>query len=284
LPKAVARGKKIRTFLFFIRCDTFCSLMPAWDPQQYQRFSNERSRPFFDLLARVPDGDVRYVADLGCGPGNLTATLVTRWPNATVWGVDSSPDMLATAARLPSHTHLHFIEGDLASWQPERPLDRIVSNAAIQWVPNHEAVLHHLFALLAPNGVLAVQMPNNFDEPAHRLLAEVVRREPWALAIGHWQERYFVQTAGWYTDVLHRLGYVDIDVWETIYQHILQGPDAVLEWMKGTALRPVFSRLASDRHAEFLAEYQSRLREAYPEHAYGTLFSFRRLFFVAWKR
>jgi trans-aconitate 2-methyltransferase len=127
-------------------------------------------------------------------------------------------------------------------------------------------------------------MPNNFDEPAHRLLAEVVRREPWASAIGHWQERYFVQTADWYVDALHRLGYVDIDVWETIYQHILQGLDAVLEWMKGTALRPVFSRLASERHAEFLAEYRDRLREAYSERAYGTLFSFRRLFFVARKR
>jgi trans-aconitate 2-methyltransferase len=115
-------------------------------------------------------------------------------------------------------------------------------------------------------------------------LAEVVRREPWASAIGHWQERYFVQTADWYVDALHRLGYVDIDVWETIYQHILQGLDAVLEWMKGTALRPVFSRLASERHAEFLAEYRDRLREAYSERAYGTLFSFRRLFFVARKR
>jgi trans-aconitate 2-methyltransferase len=258
--------------------------MPVWDPQQYQRFSNERSRPFFDLLARAPDDEVRYVADLGCGPGNLTATLVSRWPEAVVWGVDSSSDMLASAAQLPAHPRLHFVQADLASWRSEHALDRIVSNAAIQWVPEHEAVLRHLFDLLAPHGVLAVQMPNNFDEPAHRLLAEVVRREPWASAIGHWQERYFVQTADWYADALHRLGYVDIDVWETIYQHILQGLDAVLEWMKGTALRPVFSRLASERHAEFLAEYRDRLREAYSERAYGTLFSFRRLFFVARKR
>jgi trans-aconitate 2-methyltransferase len=258
--------------------------MSCWDPQQYQRFSTERSRPFFDLLARLPDGEIRYAADLGCGPGNLTVTLSSRWPNATVWGVDSSPDMLASAAQLPAHPRLHFIHADLASWRPEQPLDRIVSNAAIQWVPDHEAVLRHLFVLLAPGGALAVQMPNNFDEPAHRLLAEMVRREPWASAIGQWQERYFVQTASWYTDALHRLGYVDIDVWETIYQHLLQGADAVLEWMKGTALRPVFSRLASDRHAEFLTEYQARLREAYPEHAYGTLLSFRRLFFVARKR
>ncbi|HXG22225.1 MAG TPA: methyltransferase domain-containing protein [Methylomirabilota bacterium] len=255
--------------------------MPSWDPQQYQRFSGERSRPFFDLLARVPEGEVRYAADLGCGPGNLTATLVERWPEAAVWGVDNSPDMLAAAATLPAHERLFFIQADLAMWRPDRPLDRIVSNAAIQWVPDHEQVLAHLYSLLAPGGVLAVQMPNNFDEPAHRLLAEVVRQEPWAAAIGHWQERYFVQNAGWYADTLHRLGFVNVDVWETIYYHILQGPDAVLEWMKGTALRPVFTRLALERHHEFLANYGAKLRAAYPARSYGTLLPFRRLFFVA---
>lgn len=258
--------------------------MPSWDPQQYLRFSNERSRPFFDLLARVPDEEVRTAADLGCGPGNLTATLVDRWPNAAVWGVDSSPEMLASATRLFVQPRLHFLQADLASWRPEQPLDRIVSNAAIQWVPDHEAVLRHLFALLASGGVLAVQMPNNFDEPAHRLLAEVVQQEPWTSAVGQWRERYFVQSASWYTTTLYRLGYSDIDVWETIYQHILQGPDAVLEWMKGTALRPVLSRLAANQQAQFLTSYQARLQETYPESAYGTLFSFRRLFFVARKR
>ena len=255
----------------------------CWDPQQYQRFSRERSQPFVDLLAHVPDGEVRTVADLGCGPGNLTATLVTRWPNAMVWGVDNSPDMLASAAKLPAHSRLHFVQGDLASWRSERPLDRIISNAAIQWVPEHESVLRHLHGLLAPGGVLAVQMPNNFDESAHRLLAEVVRQEPWASAIGQWRERYFVQTANWYVETLHQLGFVEVEVWETIYYHTLQGPDAVLEWMKGTALRPVFTRLALDQHEAFLATYGARLREAYPERSYGTLLPFRRLFFTAKK-
>ena len=258
--------------------------MPSWDPQQYQRFSNERARPFFDLLARTPEGEVRSVADLGCGPGNLTATLVDRWPSATVWGVDSSPDMLASAARLPTHPRLYFVQADLATWRPEQPLDCIVSNAAIQWVPDHESVLAHLLNILAPNGTLAVQMPNNFDEAAHKLLAELVRQEPWASAIGHWQERYFVQNAAWYVDTLSRLGFIEVDVWETIYYHTLQGPDAVLEWMKGTALRPVFTKLASERHAAFLTEYQDKLREAYPERAYGALLPFRRLFFVAKRR
>jgi trans-aconitate 2-methyltransferase len=255
-----------------------------WDPQQYQRFSNERSRPFFDLLARVPAGDVRYAADLGCGPGNLTATLVGRWPQATVWGVDSSPDMLATAARLPARSRLRFVRADLAVWQPDLPLDLVVSNAAIQWAPDHARVLTHLLDILASGGVLAVQMPNNFDEPAHRLLAEVVRQEPWAAAIGHWQERYFVERASWYVETLHALGFVDVDVWETIYSHVVHGPDAVLEWMKGTALRPVFTRLPADRHEEFLASYGAKLRDAYPERSYGTILPFRRLFFVARKR
>lgn len=255
--------------------------MPSWDPQQYQRFSNERSRPFFDLLAHVPDGEVRFAADLGCGPGNLTATLVDRWPDATIWGVDSSPDMLAAAAKLPMHPRLSFVQADLATWQPNKPLDRIVSNAAIQWVPEHEQVLSHLLSILTPDGVLAVQMPNNFDETAHRLLAETVRQEPWAAAIGHWRERYFVQNASWYAETLHRVGFVDIDVWETIYYHLLRGPDAVLEWMKGTALRPVFTRLAPEHHQEFLADYGAKLRAAYPERSYGTLLPFRRLFFVA---
>jgi trans-aconitate 2-methyltransferase len=255
--------------------------MNAWDPQQYQRFSTERSRPFFDLLARVPDGEVRAAADLGCGPGNLTAILVERWPDATVWGVDHSPDMLASAAKLPAHERLHFVQADLATWRPDSPLDRIVSNAAIQWVPDHERVLAHFLTILASGGVLAVQMPNNFDEPAHRLLAEVVRQEPWAAAVGHWHERYFVQNASWYADTLQRLGFVNVDVWETIYYHLLQGPDAVLEWMKGTALRPVFTRLAPERHHEFLADYGAKLRAAYPERSYGTLLPFRRLFFTA---
>jgi trans-aconitate 2-methyltransferase len=142
-------------------------------------------------------------------------------------------------------------------------------------------VLAHFLTILASGGVLAVQMPNNFDEPAHRLLAEVVRQEPWAAAVGHWHERYFVQNASWYADTLQRLGFVNVDVWETIYYHLLQGPDAVLEWMKGTALRPVFTRLAPERHHEFLADYGAKLRAAYPERSYGTLLPFRRLFFTA---
>jgi len=194
--------------------------MTQWDPQQYQRFSRERSRPFFDLVARVPDDRVRSVADLGCGPGDLTHTLLTRWPEATVFGVDNSPDMLAAAARLPASPHLQFVEADLATWQPDRPFDCIVSNAALQWLPNHASLFKQLVGLLAPGGVLAVQMPRNFDEPAHRLLAEVVTQEPWASAVGSWRERYFGETPTWYVETLHGLE-LEVDGWETIYYHLL---------------------------------------------------------------
>lgn len=257
--------------------------MSIWDPAQYRRFGDERSRPFFDLVSRVPDANVRAAADLGCGPGNLTATLATRWPDATVWGVDRSPDMLAAAATLPADPRLRFVAGDIATWEPPRPLDRIVSNAALHWVPDHAAVLPRLAGLLAPGGVLAVQMPNNLAEPAHRLLGELVREPPWAEAVGAWRERYFVQTAAWYAETLHAIGLAHVDVWETIYCHLLPGDDAVLEWMKGTALRPVLSRVPAERHEELLTTYRDRLRPAYPRRSYGTLLPFRRLFFVARK-
>jgi trans-aconitate 2-methyltransferase len=254
--------------------------MTRWDPQQYQRFGRERSRPFFDLLARVPDDNVRFVADLGCGPGDLTHTLLTRWPDAAIVGVDNSPDMLVAAARLPVSPRLQFVEADLATWQPDRPLDRIVSNAALQWLPNHAELFKRLIGLLAPGGVLAVQMPRNFDEPAHRLLAEVVTQEPWASAVGAWKERYFEETPAWYAETLRELG-VEVDVWETIYYHVLAGPDAVLEWMKGTALRPVLTRLREDQREPFLSVYGVKLLAAYPPGTHGTLFPFRRLFLLA---
>jgi len=254
--------------------------MPHWDPQQYQRFSDERSRPFFDLVSRIPDDDVRIVADLGCGPGNLTATLTARWPEAQIWGVDSSAEMLASAAKLPPHSHLEFIIGDIATWQPDRPLDRLISNAALQWVPDHPALIPRLVSLLAPRGVLAVQMPFNFGEPTHTLLEEVRTREPWMTILGPRQRQYFVQTPVWYADTLHALG-MSVDLWETIYYHVLAGPDAALEWVKGTALRPTLNKLTVPQQQKFLAVYGEKLRAAYPAGPHGTLFPFKRLFFVA---
>ncbi|MGH7965377.1 MAG: methyltransferase domain-containing protein [Candidatus Binatia bacterium] len=256
------------------------AVLDRWDPQQYQRFRGERSRPFFDLLARVPDDDVVRVADLGCGTGELTGTLLPRWPDATIWGVDNSAEMLAAAARLSPHPNLHFVEAHLETWQPETLLDRIIANAALQWVPDHAHLLTRLVSLLTPRGVLAIQMPANFNELAHRLLAEVTTQEPWAAILGSRTQRSFVQTPAWYVDRLQSLG-LSVDLWETTYYHLLTGPDAVLEWMKGTALRPILTRLGSDEQAQVLSCYGAKLRAAYPAGAHGTLFPFRRLFFVA---
>jgi trans-aconitate 2-methyltransferase len=254
--------------------------MASWDPQQYQRFSDERSRPFFDLVGRIPDDDVRSVADLGCGPGNLTRTLVDRWPEASVVGVDNSPEMLASAAKLSPHPHVQFASGDIATWQSERPLDRLVSNAALQWVPDHPQLIPRLVSLLAPRGVLAVQMPYNFAEPTHTVLEELLTQERWVSILGRRQPQYFVQTPTWYADTLHDLG-CTVALWETVYYHVLTGPHAVLEWVKGTALRPTLSKLNEEQQREFLTVYGGKLRAAYPEGPYGTLLPFRRIFCVA---
>ena len=253
--------------------------MSQWNPAQYQRFSDERSRPFFDLVSRVADDDVHTVADLGCGPGNLTNTLVSRWPEASIVGVDNSPEMLAAAAKLPPQLHLHFVSGDITTWQPEQPLDRLVSNAALQWVPDHPTLIPRLVSLLAPRGILAVQMPYNFDEPTHTVLEELLAQEPWGRILGPRQPQYFVQTPAWYANTLHSLG-CTVDLWETVYYHVLKGPNAVVEWVKGTALRPTLSRLREEQQQEFLTIYGERMRAAYPEGPHGTLFPFRRLFFV----
>jgi len=257
--------------------------MSQWDPNQYQRFSDERSRPFFDLVGRVLDEEVRTVVDLGCGPGNLTRTLVDRWPEASVVGVDNSPEMLDSAAKLSPHPHLHFALGDIVTWQSKQPLDRIISNAALQWVPDHPQLITRLVSLLAPHGALAVQMPYNFDEPTHTFLEEINTQEPWVTILGPRQRQYFVQTPAWYADTLHDLG-CTVDLWETIYYHVLTGPNAVLEWVKGTALRPTLSRLNKVQQQDFLTVYGEKLRAAYPEGPHGTLLPFRRLFFVAQRR
>ena len=260
--------------------------MVTWDPHQYQRFQKERAQPFFDLLSRVSDYDTpssAEVADLGCGPGTLTITLAKRWPQAMVWGIDNSPHMLSEAEKLgsqQSHQNVRFIESDLAAWQPERPLGRIISNAVLQWLPEHRALLARLVSLLAPRGVLAVQMPYNFAQAAHQLLDETVRQERWTATLEDWREHYFVQSPQWYAGALQDLG-CEVQVWETIYYHLLSGENAVLEWMKGTALRPVLSRLDATQQAGFMKEYGQKLGRAYPVGPSGTIFPFRRLFFIA---
>jgi trans-aconitate 2-methyltransferase len=252
-----------------------------WDAGQYLRYGGERSRPFFDLVAQVGATDPGYVADLGCGPGNLTATLAQRWPGATVVGVDNSPEMIAaaTAAASSGPANLRFRLGDVWDWRPDRPVDVLVCNAVLQWVPGHRELLPRWAGQLAPDGWLAFQLPGNFDQPSHAIVAELARSSRWRAPLSGVQLNRQAGDPADYVELLARPGY-RVDAWETSYLHILQGPDAVLEWTKGTTLRPVLAALDSEQAAAFTGEYAERLRQVYKPRSFGTVFPFRRVFAV----
>ncbi len=251
-----------------------------WDPTQYERFRAERARPFHDLCARIPAGPVATAADLGCGTGETTATLLDRWPDAHIVGVDSSPEMLAAAAPRAVPGRLDFAQADLRAWTPARPFDRLISNATLHWVPDHAPLLARLAGLLAPGGVLAVQMPNNFTSSSHTELRAVAESGPWASRLRDTWEPNAAEPVTWYAETLLALG-LHVDAWETTYLHILPAADGVLEWMKGTALRPILALLDEGERTAFLSDYAARLRVAYPPRMDHTIFPFRRIFFVA---
>lgn len=248
-----------------------------WDPGQYLRFAGERGRPFADLLARVHADAPRLVVDLGCGPGNLTASLAERWPSARVVGVDSSPQMV-DRARSAGDGRLEVVLADLRTWRPDAPVDVLVSNATLHWVPGHLELLGSLVDMLAPSGWLALQVPASFGEPAHVLLRELAESGRWRDRIGSLTWPYAHEPVE-YLAALHGLG-LDVDGWETTYLHVLTGTDAVLQWMAGTAARPVLDALDDEGRAEFCAEYGAALREAYPPRSYGTVLPYRRVFVV----
>jgi trans-aconitate 2-methyltransferase len=253
----------------------------AWDPVRYLRFAGERARPFADLLARVDAEAPRTVVDLGCGEGALTASLAQRWPGARVTGIDSSQTMLAAAAAHAVPGRVEFALADVQDWEPAGPVDVLVSNAVLHWVPGHAGVLARWAGWLSPGGRLALQVPGNFRAPTHTLLTELCRSPRWAasLADAGPDPDAVLEPAG-YHDVLTADGLVT-DVWETTYLHVLTGEDPVLNWVRSTQLRPVLARLGEDDAAEFTAAYAAALREAYPQRPDGTtLLPFRRIFAV----
>jgi trans-aconitate 2-methyltransferase len=254
--------------------------MSDWNPSLYRRFEDERTRPARELLARVPLAQAARVTDLGCGPGNSTELLVERFHGATVVGTDNSPAMLESARqRLPG---VRFDESDIATWQPTEPQDLVYANASLQWVPDHAALFPRLFSFLAPGGVLAVQMPDNHEEPTHRAMRDVAAMPAYAPTIGDPAKlRPAMLKAGDYYDLLAREA-GEVDVWHTVYQHRMASPAAIVEWLSSTGLKPFVSALDAQQRAGYLAEYEQRIAQAYPARADGKrLLSFPRLFLVA---
>jgi trans-aconitate 2-methyltransferase len=258
--------------------------MLDWNPALYRRYEDERTRPAQELLARVPLPEAARVVDLGCGPGNSTELLANRFPQAQVVGTDNSEAMLASAReRLPQ---ARFELSDIATWAPqdEAP-DLIYANAALQWVPDHEQLIPRLFAALAPGGVLAIQMPDNREEPTHRLMRAVAAEAPWAEPIGDADRlRSLLLPLGGYFDLLAPVA-ARVDVWHTIYQHPMADAAAIVEWVRGTGLKPFVDRLPADLQASYLAEYERRVDQAYPARTDGKrLLAFPRMFIVAQRK
>jgi trans-aconitate 2-methyltransferase len=252
----------------------------SWSAKQYVAFEDERTRPVRDLVNAVPETQARSVVDLGCGPGNSTEVLAARFPGASVTGLDSSPDMIEAARkRLPA---LRFELAAIETWDETGPFDVILANAVLHWVPVHAAVLPHLVGKLAPGGSLAVQMPDNVDEPALRLMREVAADGPWAEKLASAaQARTTIESAGWYYGLL-RQNCSRVDVWRTTYHHpIAGGADAVVEWFKGSGLRPFIAPLEQAEQQAYLDRYRAAVSRAYPALPDGTvLLPFPRLFIV----
>lgn len=256
-----------------------------WDPSQYLHFADERSRPFYELTGRIGATAPGYVVDLGCGPGQLTASLAVRWPQAELLGIDSSAEMIATAQQADygeaaRSGRLSFALGDVNDWQPARAPDVIISNAVLQWVPNHRELLPRWAAGLAPSGWLAFMLPGNFDQPSHTVLRELAGSARWRDLLAGVELNRQAGNPAEYLDLLAGLG-LTVDAWETTYLHVLQGRDPVTEWYKGSGLRPVLAALDAADAEEFLTEYSERVQKCYPIAPYGTVLPFRRVFVVA---
>jgi len=254
-----------------------------WDAEQYLKFEDERTRPALDLLRRVPLQAPMNCVDLGCGPGNSTELMARRYPAARIIGLDNSQDMLAKArTRLPG---LHFEEADIATWETPERFDLIFANAVLQWLPSHPALLKRLISFLKDDGCLAVQMPNNLNEPSHRLMVQVAQDGPWAEKLS--SAATARETIGSFEDYyawLRQAG-CSVDIWQTTYIHPLDGAASIVEWFKSTGLKPYIDLLSPEKRSDFLRHYEAAISEAYPIQGDGkVLLRFPRLFFVAQRR
>jgi trans-aconitate 2-methyltransferase len=252
----------------------------SWSAEQYSKFENERNRPVLDLLANIPTVDVNTGADIGCGPGNSTELLRDKYPLALITGMDSSADMIdAARKRLPD---IRFEIADISTWEARGPFDIILANAALQWVPDHANLFPALISKLSSGGSLAVQMPDNFDEPSHRLMREIAAYDLWKDKLASASKRVARETVDWY---YQKLGGVvsKLDIWRTTYYHpFAGGPNAIVEWFKGTGLQPYLNPLDENERSKFIHKYKEAVAKAYTVYADGTvLLPFPRLFIIA---
>jgi len=254
--------------------------MSTWDPAQYLKFADHRLRPALDLLARVPLEAPASVYDLGCGPGNVTKLLAQRWPGARVTGVDSSATMLEKARAIAG---IDWQTADLASWTPAAPADLIYSNAALHWIDDHKTLFPRLLTQVKPGGVLAVQMPHQAANPSHQSLFAIAREPAWAAKLqGAIFSNPVLEPAQYYDLLAPQAG---LDIWETEYQHVLEGENPVLQWFMGSLLTPVLERLQGEEREAFIRLYGEKVAAAYPRRADGrTLLTMRRIFIVATRR
>lgn len=251
----------------------------VWDPGLYLRYADERGRPFTDLVSRITS-DAATVVDLGCGPGQLTPVLRARWPAAQITGLDSSAEMIAQAQEHNSDPCATYAVADAMTWHPDGLVDVLVSNAMLQWIPDHADLLQPWTEHIAPGGTLAFQVPGNFDAPSHQLLWEIAARPAYAPFTAELGPRAATRDPADYLGLLSRPGW-SVDAWETTYLHVLAGDDPVFEWISGTGARPVLQALPADVRSLFEADYKAALRTAYPRRDHGTVLPFRRIFVVA---
>jgi len=257
--------------------------MPSWNPNQYLKFDDERTRPCRDLVQRIGLEKPHRIVDLGCGPGNSTEVLAERWPEATLIGFDNSEQMILTAReKFPRSL---WQVADITSWAAGEPQDLVFSNAALQWVPDHKRVLPRLFQQVKPGGALAFQVPVNIQATAHRLMREVAATPAWRSHFPNNPREWFAHDTAFYYEVLASEA-VRLDLWTTEYFHVLQSPDAIVEWYKGTGLRPFLDQLPDETEKNrFLADYRREIEKAFPRQNDGcVLFPFLRLFVIAYRR
>jgi trans-aconitate 2-methyltransferase len=256
--------------------------MGTWNPQQYLKFRNERTQPSLDLVTRIRMDLPGTIIDIGCGPGNSTQVLHQRWPEAEITGVDNSPEMIEKARK--DYPDQKWLLADASKLESDRTFDVVFSNAVLQWIPDHGRLIPRLFDIVHPKGSLAVQVPANNESPVHRALMTVSSRENWSRWTSGCAKLLTYGTAESYYDIISRLS-PELELWETIYHHILPSHAEIIEWYKATGMRPFLERLPDDESRKaFEGELLTECKQSYPVQQDGkVIYAFKRIFFVVYK-